>query len=444
MTTRKRLFYSICIISFIGSFLSTAITVSIPVMAAEFSLPPDRLSWIITAFLIPTAAFLLPLGKYADINGRRRTYAAALLAFAISTCLIVVVPSLTLLIALRILQGISLAGIYVSYMPLLLTTTEKEHQGYILGIAVSLTYMGLSLGPVLGGIVTQYAGWRAIFLFIAILTGMAYILVRPIQDEWYAKGAPYVNIVSSVLSMSGIILFLWGLSIYEACPYIWWISLCLLGLFLFHESRSYHPLIPLFIFRNRTFSLSNIAALIQYSATYAVAFLISLYLQVILGLSPAIAGLFLLVQPIMMAIFSPRTGALSDKYGTRYISSAGLVLTTAGLAIFAYLPAISIPSILFLLLLLGIGSALFGAPNNSAIMGSVKPAYHGIASSMLALARSFGQAVSMSIVTLLLSWQTQSLLPYTEAVRAAIHMAFLIFACLCFLSIFASFARETK
>lgn len=441
MPIKKRIFYSVCLISFTGSFLSTALNIAIPSMAADFDVLPDALTWVVTVFLITSAAFLLPFGKISDIYGRRRTYMTALIGFDIATFSAAFSPSLTILLLLRIVQGMFLAAIYVSYMPLLLTTTNETCQGRILGITVGLTYLGLSVGPVLGGILSQFAGWRCIFIIPAILTAIAYWIMRPIHDEWYAKGAPFVNIVSSALSISGIICFLWSLSSYETNRFFIWLGLGLLILFLVHESRSYHPLLPLFIFRNTTFSMSNLAAFIQYSATYAISFLLSLYLQIVLDISPALSGCILLVQPIMMAICSPQAGALSDRYGARYIASIGLGLTTLGLLLFSFFIDASLWLLVIVLFLIGIGSALFGAPNNSAIMSAVKPTYHGIASSMLALVRNLGQACSMAFVTLILSAATTSYSSYANNLRIAIQEMFLLFAILCFFAILASLAR---
>lgn len=444
MTMEKCIFYSVCIISFAGSFLSTAVNIAIPVMADEFAVRPDTLSWVVTAFLIPTAAMLLPMGKVSDLYGRRRTYVYALLAFAGTTLAAAFAPSLPILIGLRVFQGIALAAVYVSYMPLLLTTTTDANQGKILGICVSLTYLGLSLGPVLGGVLTEYWGWRSLFIVTAAMIAASYYCIRPVRQEWYANSAPFVNIVSSALSVSAITLILWGLSSYMDTGLPLWAGLGLLLVFIIHESKSYHPLLPLYIFRSVTFSMSNLAALIQYSATYALSFLLSLYLQVLAGLSPTVSGLILLIQPILMAVLSPKAGEWSDQYGSRLISSAGLLLTTAGLICLAWQPEAPIFQIAVILALIGTGSALFGAPNNSAIMSSVKPAYHGIASSMLALARNVGQALSMALVTLVLSWQTAAIVPYADAVRTSLQLLYALFAVLCFLAIFASLARGSR
>lgn len=221
MTTEKRIFYSICLVSFVGPFLSTSINIAIPVMADQFDTTPDRMSWVVTLFLITTAAFLLPLGKVSDVHGRRRTYSASLIILALSSAAAAFVQTLPLLIGLRAFQGIALAGIYVSYMPLLLATTDESRHGHILGQAVALTYLGLSLGPVIGGALTEFIGWRCIFLLAAALVLLSYLFIRPVRQEWYENGAPFVNAVSSVLSASAILCTLYGLSSFQttACSF---------------------------------------------------------------------------------------------------------------------------------------------------------------------------------------------------------------------------------
>ena len=215
----------------------------------------------------------------------------------------------------------------------------------------------------------------------------------------------------------------------------------ILGIFIIHEGQSFHPLLPLYLFRNLTFSMSNLAALIQYSSTYAVSFLLSLYFQLILGLSPALSGAILLVQPIIMAFLSPKAGDLSDKYGPRGIASLGLLLTAMGLTAFALFPHVPIGGAAVFLIFIGLGAALFGAPNNSAIMGSVKKMHHGIASSILALSRNLGQALSMAVVTFIMTTETAKYASYAEGVVAALHLSFIILAVLCFLAVAASLAR---
>ena len=341
MTTEKRIFYSICLISFIGPFLSTSINIAIPVMADQFSTTPDRMSWVVTLFLMTTAAFLLPLGKVSDVHGRRRTYSA------------VDRPGL---IIHRGCLGPDAPHPYRTAGP----------SGHRLGRHLCILYAA-PLGddrrippwshsrpgrrldvsrPLIGTghrrCLTEFIGWRCIFLLAAVLVLLSYLFIRPVRQEWYENGAPFVNAVSSVLSVSAILCTLYGLSSFSDNSVFFYAGLVLSIIFVVHEGRSFHPLLPLYLFRSLTFSMSNLAALIQYSATYAVSFLLSLYLQVVLGLTPAISGAVLLIQPLVMAIFSPRAGDLSDKYGPRGIASLGLFLTAPGLLAFAVFTDISV------------------------------------------------------------------------------------------------------
>lgn len=439
MTVEKRILLSIYGVSFAGPFVATALTVAIPRMAAEFGVLPNRLSEMIAFFLMATAAALLPCGKLSDIYGRRNIYTKALLLFLGTTIAAAGAPTLPWLLGCYIIQGLALAAIYVSYMPLLLAMTPEDRQGHVLGRAVALTYGGLSCGPVMGGLLLQTVSWRYIFLITAVLIAMSYVAIRPVKGEWYAKGAPFVNIVSTLLSAPAIMLCLYGIS--AASPLLW-VGLVLLGLFIFHESRSYHPILPLYIFRNLTFSLANLASFIQYSATYAVSFLVSLYAQLVLHLSPAMTGLLLVVQPIFIALLSTKAGDLADTYSGQYVSAGGLFITTLGLGALAFTDTHSLVTLTVYLGILGIGTALFGAPNNKTIMSAVKPAYHGLAASMLALARNLGQAISMALVTLFLTSQAARLSDYSLVVATTFHTAFLVFTILCALAMVCSLIRR--
>lgn len=435
MNRKSPLFISICIISFIGPFLSTALTISLPQIGIDFLVEPKSVSWVLSSYLISTTALLLPMGKWADLKGRRKVYERALLVLFASTIGGTFVPDFYGLVACRIIQGASLAAIYVTYMPLLLTTTDDAHRGQTLGVAVALTYLGLSIGPAVGGFLTEHLGWRAIFFISAIPVLFSWLPIRALQEEWYGEEAPFVNIVSASLCISAIGLFLYGLSSYVSHPYALWTGMALFILFLIHEGYSRHPLLPLRIFLNISFTLSNVAALLQYSATYAISFLLSLYLQLSLFLSPAQAGLILLAQPIMMALLSRRSGMWADRMGPHKIASVGMAITAVALLGFSFFGVSSIEGVIPFLLLTGIGSALFGAPNNTAVMGAVEEAQHGMASSILALVRHFGQALSMAIVTIVFSIIARTDVPYATLLAEGIRDCFIIMGLCCIVGI---------
>jgi MFS family permease len=212
------------------------------------------------------------------------------------------------------------------------------------------------------------------------------------------------------------------------------------------ETRVDSPVFDTKLFRhNIVFAFSNLAALINYCATSATGFLLSLYLQYTRGLSPENAGLILVSQPVIMAVFSPLAGRLSDRIEPRIVASIGMTLTVIGLLLFAFLnSATSFPFIIFNLILLGFGFALFSSPNTNAVMSSVEKKFYGVASATLATMRLTGQMLSMGIAMLVFAvyiGRAQITPENYPAFLTSAKTAFIIFAVLCFGGIFASLSR---
>ena len=196
---------------------------------------------------------------------------------------------------------------------------------------------------------------------------------------------------------------------------------------------------------NKTFTFSNLSALINYSATFAIGFLLSLYLQHIKDMSARDAGFILVTQPFIMAIFSPLAGKISDRIEPQVVASYGMGILTIGLIIFTFIsPAFSLIWIVLNLALIGFGFALFSSPNTNAIMSSVDKKYYGVASSTLASMRMVGQMFSMGIVivifTAFLGHAEISNVNQEEFI-SSLRFLFLLFGILCFIGIFASLAR---
>jgi MFS family permease len=219
-----------------------------------------------------------------------------------------------------------------------------------------------------------------------------------------------------------------------------------LGLFVRLELRVPYPVFEVKLFsRNRLFTFSSLAALINYSATFALTFLLSLYLQYIKGIPPQYAGSILIAQPIMMAVFSPLTGRLSDKIEPRLMASVGMSITVLGLIFFGFIgPNTSNEMIVLVLAFLGFGFALFSSPNMNAIMSSVEKRYLGIASGTVATMRLLGQMVSMAIamVVFAIFIGREPITPanYSEFLKS-VRISFLIFSLLCTLGILFSLMR---
>ncbi len=269
-----------------------------------------------------------------------------------------------------------------------------------------------------------------------------------LKQEWAESRGERFDWVGSVIYGASIAASMYGLSRLPKGEGALLIALGLAGLagFAAWTNRQAAPILNLSLFRNnRAFTFSSLAALINYLATTAVTFLVSLYLQYIKGLSPQQAGALLIAQPIMMAIFSPLAGRLSDRIESRVVASVGMGLTAIGLVMLAFLgPATPLPYIVAALLLLGLGFGLFSSPNMNAIMGSVEKRLYGVASAILATMRTIGQTLSLAVTLLLFSLiigPVQITAEYYDEFLVATRVAFALFAGLCVVGIFASLAR---
>jgi len=436
------------IASFSTAFMGSSLNIALPMMGREFGMDAVALGWIATAYSLAVAIFLVPFGRAADIHGRKRVFAYGLAAYVVMTTLSIFATSGEALIGLRALQGASAAMMFATSSAILSSAYPPHERGRVLGINVASVYIGLSMGPFIGGILTQNLGWRSIFVVGAVVGAVAAVAAFRLKAEWAEARGEKFDWVGSVIYGAAIAVLMVGMSQLPALEGAILLAAGVAGIagFVAWEARAAAPILNLSLFRgNRVFALSNIAALINYLATTAVTFLLSLYLQYIKGLTPQAAGFVLVAQPIMMAIFSPLAGQLSDRVESRYVASAGMALSAAGLIMMAFLgPATSFAYIVASLLLVGLGFGLFSSPNMNAIMGSAERRLYGVASAILATMRTVGQMLSLGL-TLLLFSVIIGPVPVTPEVHPqflqSARIAFSVFSVLCFLGVFASMAR---
>ena len=437
------------IASFLAAFMSASIIIGLPSIGDEFKMDAIMLGWVVTVYLLIQAIVLIPSGRIADIYGRKKIFTYGMITYTVTSILLAMSNSAAMLISLRVLQGIGGAMIFSTAVAILASVFPPEERGRVLGINSAVVYGGITLGPFVGGLLTHYLGWRSIFWTTVPLGLLTIALVFwKFKGEWAEARGEKFDIGGSIIYGLILIAIIYGLTTLPAISGAGLILAGLLGIVAFvkWENRVKHPILDISLFRNNIiFALSNLAALINYSATFAVAFLLSLYLQYIKGFTPEIAGLVLIAAPLMQAIFSPLAGRLSDKIEPRTIASAGMALTAIGLCLFIFLgKATSLWLIIASLVILGLGFAFFAAPNTNAIMGSVERKFYGVASATMSTMRLTGAMMSMGIVMLLFAinlGRVQITPEYYASFLKSTNTAFIIFAVLCFGGIFASLAR---
>jgi MFS family permease len=438
--------------AFLTPFLGSAVNLALPAIGKDLNANAIQLGWVISSFILSSAIFLLPFGRFADIIGRKKIFSLGILLFAISTSLIVFSHSIISLIVLRVFQGISSSMIFGTSLAIITSVFGPGERGRAMGINITATYLGLSCGPVIGGLLTQYFGWRSIFAFLVPFALVSLILIkRRIRTEWADASGESFDWQGSVIYGVALFSFMFGFSkLPSSAGWIFIsIGIAMAVVFLILEKKTEHPVFDInLILTNRVFAFSGIAALIHYSATSATGFFMSLYLQYIKGLDARTAGLIMISQPIAMTLLSPLAGKLSDKINPGIIASAGMGMTATGLMLLCFIRETT-PDylIILLLLLMGTGFGLFSSPNSNAIMSSVAKRHLGVASGVVGTMRMIGQMMSMGIAMMLISLYIgkQPIRPDTyPGLISGMRTGFIIFSILSVFGIFASLARNEK
>lgn len=434
---------------FMFPFMISSVNIALPAIQADFSAGAVLLSWVATAYLLASGVALVPAGKLGDIYGRKRIFTAGIAVFTVSTVVTAFAPSICWIIVFRVFQGVGAAMSMATSMAIISDVFPVKERGKAMGIVVACVYTGYSFGPFAGGWLTGLLGWKSIFLVNApIGISALYLAIVKIRKEWATAENERFDIVGSLLYGISIICLMYGLTSLPALSGIGLIGIGITGFFsfIYYVTKTRFPVIDVYLFRsNRTFVFSSIAALINYSATFAIAFLLSLYLQYIKGMTPQMAGIVLVSQPLVQAVFSPLAGRLSDKTEPAAIASSGMGLTALGLLLLVFLSGeTSLFYIVVCLLILGLGFALFSSPNMNAIMSSVEKSSYGVASGTVATMRLIGQMLSMAIVTFLFSLiiGNEKISPSNyDAFLYSVNILFIIFTISCLIGIYFSLTR---
>ncbi|MDP5033039.1 MFS transporter [Paraglaciecola sp.] len=422
----------VCCGAIIGPLGMSAVNIAIPNLAADLQASASMVGWLPTLYLLSSVVFMLPCGKMADNYGRKRVYASGLGLNAFSALMCAIGSSIEWILFWRFVQGAAGAMIFGVGIAIITSVTPDKKRGMALGISAACVYIGLSIAPAIGGWLTELWGWRAVFfsqvpLVLLLLLSIKLFLHGEWKSELKTRFDWWGTVIFSLFSVCLVV----GLSYVPSMLGLLLLILSVLCLLLFvvHQSQSRQPLIRVQMFiESRIFSLSLSTSFLMYASNFSLAFLLSLYLQYIKGLSPLQAGQVVLLQAVTMAIVAPFAGRLADKIQPRMIATSGCLVVAMGFLALSQLSVTSsIAYISSALLLLGVGFGLFSTPNNNAIMGAVSRNELGVASSSMNLSRTIGNLFGMSLVNLMFHHflGDSTLSPDTnDALMSTISMAF--------------------
>jgi MFS family permease len=451
--------------NFVNPFAGTALNVAVPAIGAEFHSPAATLTWVVSSYMLCSVSLAVPFGRLADVRGKRRMLIYGILIFGVTSALCALCtaiwPGMPAFIVFRTLMGVGAAMIFATNTAILIEVFPQDMRGKVLGLAVAAVYIGLSLGPVIGGVVTHALGWRAVMYLIAAVSFIAFAIAAwrlPKDAAPEGTAGPMagggaegrrLSPLSIALYVAAMILFIYGFTTLtqNLASYITLAAaIAIFLVYVRHEAKTPAPIVKVRIFHNNApFLYANLAALFNYAATFAVGYLMSIYLQLVKGFPADVTGLILIFQPILQAAVSPFAGRLSDRKSPFAIASFGMACCAAALCLFIFVKTDS--PLWFVVagtLVVGFGFGVFSSPNTNVIMSSVQPRDFGIASSIQSTSRSLGQVIGMAIITIVTSLIVGD--AELEAVPADIitytmRVSFVVFAALCFVGIFFSLKR---
>jgi EmrB/QacA subfamily drug resistance transporter len=394
----------------VGTFMSaldgSVVNTVLPVVTDAFKTDVTTTEWVVTIYLLVVSGLLLSVGRLGDLRGHKPVYALGFVVFVASSALCGLAQSPLMLIASRALQAIGAAMLAANSPAILTKSFPASERGRALGLQATMTYLGLTVGPSLGGWLTDHFTWRAVF-YINVPVGLfaLWLSGRFIPKDPPAEHVEKFDRTGALIFTTGLVALLLALN--QGSEWGWTslivISLLItaivvLGVFITIERRVTAPMLDLTLFRRRTFSMSVASAVFNYVCVYTVLFLLPFYLELGRGLSPSGAGLILTAQPIVMAIAAPLSGWLSDRIGVRGLSMFGMAVLAIGLFLLSRLGLQSAAGdVTGALAVVGLGTGVFISPNNSALMGSAPRHRQGIAAGVLATARSVGMVLGVGL-----------------------------------------------
>lgn len=448
-SNRQAVQLSLCIAVFLVPFMGSSLNLAMPMIADNFEMSAFFQTFLVSSYLLGTAMFQMPAARLGDLFGRRRLFLLGLSTFGLFTFLSGVSWSGWSLVAFRFASGVGSAMVFATNMAILTAVFPKEERGKALGVNTAVVYLAVAIGPTLGGLFAQHLGWRSIFYVCFALSVVAVLAaVGSIKDEWAEAAGEPLDVKGSVayaIAVGGVVCG------FTFLPHtVGWVLLVLgvgaAAVFVKFEHIVRFPMVRLeLFFNNRHFRLSSLSAMINYSASFAIGFTMSLYLQFVKGMPADSAGFLLMAQPAAQTLLSPLAGRLSDKTNPSCLTTSGMAAIALGLLALSTLRRDTpVWLVVAILVLVGVGVALFSSPNVNIIMGSVSSRDSGVASATTGTARQIGQALSMSMTSLIVHayMGEHKLTPQTaDMFLPAMNTAFLIFVGISCVGIYTSASK---
>jgi len=439
----------------IGTFMSaldgSVVNTVLPVITEYFKSDVATIEWVVTVYLLVVSGVLLSFGRLGDMRGNKTVYVWGFVIFVAGSALSGLSPAPVYLIGSRAFQALGAAMLFANSPAILTKTFPASQRGQALGLQGTMTYLGLTTGPFLGGWLADTFSWHAVF-FINLPVGLLalYLSWRVIPKDRPAEVEKGFDLTGSFTFMAGLVALLLGLN--QGSSWGWLSPLTLgliagsfviLGIFVWIESSTPAPMLDLSLFRHRVFNMSTISPVLNYVCVYGVLFLMPFYLIQGRGLSAAQAGLILTAQPLVMALMAPLAGTLSDRVGSQIPTTLGMLILSGGLFLLSRLTVTSpFIHVILGLAVSGLGVGLFVAPNNSALMGAAPKSRQGIASGVLALARNVGMVLGIGLTGAIFTTFLSRGDPNLPGVLVpAVGAGFLFASGVALLAAIASFAR---
>lgn len=439
----------------IGTFMATLdasiVNVSLPSITSSLRTTLPVAEWVVAIYLLVITGLLLTFGRLADLIGRKPIYVTGIVVFTLGSAFCGFSPSVHWLIASRAIQAVGAAMIMANGPAIITDAFPVNERGKALGMIGTVVATGLTAGPAIGGFLVGAAGWPIIFFVNLPIGALGVVVAQTILRRGPRRWERHFDIPGALLlliSMSSLTLAL------SQGPLRGWdgfiqalLGVAVVGgiLFILRERMAPHPTVDLTLFRNRLFAFANASAFINFIATFSVAFLMPFYLSRVLRLSPGQMGLILTSVPITVAVIAPISGSLSDRLGSRTLSSVGLLITSTGLFMLSRMGgSTSTPYLIGSLAMVGLGSGAFQSPNSSAIMGSVPQGMLGVAAGMLATMRNLGMVTGVAIMGAVYTGRLmgyQARLGAHQASVEAFQDAFLVAAIICAVGVIFSAVR---